>query len=152
MTRIRILSTLIVWLVVSLALWLTDADPSVFALAGIVAVVSAIGLVLFDLGGSAQTVRWPRPPEPNPAEESLTERIPRPLRDVEGAVRSHPTGLWPRLAALVEHRLATRHRDRGVTPDDDVLTPSLRRLVVSPTGRIRSTRELTALIDEIEAL
>jgi len=155
MTRLRIISTLIAWLLVSIALWLSDADPSVIALAGIVAVAAAVGLVVFDLGTVGQTILWPRPPESRPAGEPRTERIPRPLNDLGWAVRSHPTGLRPRLIALVDDRLVTRHRvDRRAAPAiaDDVLTPALRKLVESSTGRIASTRELAVMIDEIEAL
>jgi len=155
MTRLRIISTLIAWLLLSIALWLSDADPSVIALAGIVAVAAAIGLVVFDLGSAGQTIMWPRPPESKPAGDPPTERIPRPLIDLGWAVRSHPTGLRPRLIALVDDRLVTHHRvDRRDAPAsaDDVLTPALRKLVASSTGRIGSTREIAAMIDDIEAL
>ncbi len=155
MTRRRIISTLIAWLLLSITLWLSDADPSVIALAGIVAVAAAIGLVVFDLGAAGQTILWPRPPESKPAGEPRTERIPRPLNDVHGAVRSQPTGLRRRLVALVDDRLVTRHGvDRRDAPAiaDDVLTPALRKLVASSTGRIESIRELATIIDEIEAL
>jgi hypothetical protein len=155
MTRLRIISTLIAWLLLLIALWLSDADPSVIALAGIVAVASAMGLVVFDLGTAGQTILWPRPPESKPGGEPRTESIPRPLNDLGWAVRSHPTGLRPRLVALVDDLLVTRHRvDRRSAPAiaDDVLTPALRKLVASSTGRVESTRKLAAVIDEIEAL
>jgi hypothetical protein len=154
-TRLRVILTLVAWLLLSIALWLSDADPSVFALAGIVAVAAAIGLVVFDLGTAGQTIPWPRSPGSEPAGELPTERIPRPLDDVYAAVRSHPTGLRPRLIALVDDRLATRHGvERRAAPAsaDDVLTPALRKLVASSTGRIGSPRELAAIIDEIEEL
>jgi hypothetical protein len=156
-TRLRVISTLVAWLLLSIALWLSDADPSVFALAGIVAVAAAIGLVVFDLGTAGQTILWPRSPESKPARnrpaepgrrwrlqtdpksslavgELRTERIPRPLNDVYAAVRSHPTGLRARLVALVDDRLVTRHGvERRAAPAsaDDVLTPELRKLVAS---------------------
>ena len=154
MTRLRVLVTLVVWLLLSAALWLSDADPSVIALVGIVAVAATIGLVVFDLGTATQSVVWPSPPQPKPAGSSA-EPVPRPLNDVHGAVRAHPTGLRPRLVALVDDRLALHHGiDRRADPSraDAVLTPALRALVGSSSRRIRSSRELATIIDEIEAL
>ena len=155
MTTVRVLSSLTAWLLVSTALWLSDAQPSVIALAGIVAVVAVFALVVFDLGTAWQPIRWRRPPDSEAPGGPHAERIPRPLRDVDVAVRSHPDEMRPRLAALVEQRLLSRHGiDRRTAPAmaDDVLTPALRELVTRPTGRIRGTMELKALIDEIEAL
>ncbi|MGI9623508.1 MAG: hypothetical protein ACR2PK_11775 [Acidimicrobiales bacterium] len=155
MTRRRLIASVISWLALSIALWLSDAEPSVIALAGIVAVVAAIGIVVFDLGTTAQTLAWPPPAQSKPAGDVQTESIPRPLKDVHGAVRSHPDGLRPRLVALVDDRLTTHKGiDRQAAPAiaDDVLTPALRNLVASSSHRIGSTREVATIIDEIEAL
>jgi hypothetical protein len=156
MTRFRITSTLIVWFMLTVALWLTDAEPSAIGLAGIVGVSAAIVLVSFDLGTTALRVRWPRPAELKPAgTQTPRERVPRPLYALDGAVRSYPTGLRSSLIASVDQRLATRYGvERRTDPAraDVHLTPRLRKLVADPNDRIGSTGELSAIIEEIEAL
>jgi len=155
MTPVRVISSLVAWLLVSVALWLSDAEPSVIALAGVVAVVAALGLVVFDLSAIAQSIRWPQPADPEPSGGPLAERIPRPLREIHVSIRSHPDGLRPRLIALVDQRLLNGHGiDRLAEPimADDLLTPELHELVTSTAGRIRNSVDLSRLIDEIEAL
>ena len=61
MTRWRALVTVCVWLVVSVSLAATNARPAVLVLAGIVAVVSAVILVMFDLSNAVIQVEWTRP-------------------------------------------------------------------------------------------
>ena len=155
MTRTRLLVTFAAWLVLSIALWQNDADPSVIALAGIVAVVAAVGLVAFDLLRAERSIRWPLPPSWDVSTDAHDQRIPSTLGDVDAAVRSDSAELRSRLVALVDDRLITDHGiDRGIAPRaaDDALTPTLRDLVTGRRDRRAGHRDLDTILNDIEAL
>ncbi len=155
MTTRRLAATFAAWLLVSIGLWQSDADPSVIALAGIVAVAAAAGLAAFDLFRSTRSIRWPLPPGSTTSNDADDQRVPRTLGDVERAVRSRPTELESRLVALVDDRLHARHGiDRRVAPRaaDDALTPALRGLVGGRRGRQAGRPDLETILSDIEAL
>ena len=58
MTRWRAVATVCVWLVLCVSLAATDARPAVLALGGIVAVVAAVIVVMFDLAKAVIRVGW----------------------------------------------------------------------------------------------
>lgn len=154
MTRHRFLVVVSVWLVSWAALWLSDADPSAVALAGVVAVIGAAALVAADLGRSVRRVVWPLPPE-SAQHATAAERVPRTLHGVDAVVRSQPAELHRRLVALVDDRISIHHDvDRSTDPEraDGLLTPVLRRLVAGPPRRTPTERELWDVLNDIEAL
>jgi len=155
MTRNRLLVIVGAWLVSWVALWLSDADPSAVALAGIVAVVAAAILAAVDLGRSARRIAWPLPPESSQPAAVAGERVPRTLHGIDAVVRSQPAELHRRLVDLVDDRISAHHDvDRRATPElaDRLLSPALRRIVAAPPRRTPTERELWDILNDIEAL
>lgn len=155
MTRRRVLATVCVWLVVSVSLAASDSRPAVLVLAGIVAVVSAVILVMIDLSNAVIRVEWT---EPRHVRRSTPDRDPRvtSLRaQLYDARWFGSAELRATLVDLVDDRLLAHRRiDRATHPAAamEVLTPTLRHLV---TGDRRSTvavRQLGRIITDIESL
>jgi hypothetical protein len=154
-TRWRALATVGVWLVVSISLAATNARPSVLVLAGIVAVVSTLVLVMFDLANAVIQVEWPRP-----------QRVFRSTRGRDERVNSLRTQLYDgrwfgsaelseTLVDLVDDRLlAHRHIDRATDPAAAMaaLTPTLRQLVAGHRRSAVAARQLDRIITDIESL
>jgi hypothetical protein len=154
MTRLRLLATVAAWVILSIALWLSDADPAVIPLAGIVAVIAAAGLVAVDLGTSVQQVHWPAPTTWDPSATVAGSDTTRTLRYVDMAVRSNSRELHDRIVELVDDRVLAHHDiDRRVDPHaaDQLLSPAIRRFLDGPQRRI-TDRELQTVLNEIEAL
>lgn len=153
MTRNRLLAIVGAWLLLWVALWLSNADPSAVALAGIVVVIAAAGLVAVDLGRTVQRVTWPLPPESSQPLDN--QRVPRTLHGIDAVVRAQPTELRQRLVDLIDDRIRTHHDiDRGTNPElaDGLLTPALRRIVADPPRRPPTERELWGILNDIEEL
>jgi len=154
-TRWRALATVCVWLVLSISLAATNARPAVLVLAGIVAVTSAVALVIFDLSNAVIQVEWPRP-----------ERVFRSTRGSDQRVNSLRTQLYDgrwfgsaelseTLVDLVDDRLlAHRHIDRATDPGAamEALTPTLRQLVAAHRRSAVAARQLDRIITDIESL
>ena len=154
MTRWRALVMVCVWLVFSVALAATNARPAVLVLAGIVAAVSAVILVMVDLLNAVIRVGWTRP-----------RQVRRSLRGSDPRVNSLRTELYDArwfgsaelrgtLVDLVDDRLlAHRHIDRATDPAAamEVLTPNLRHLVAAQRPAV-AVRQLSRIITDIESL
>jgi hypothetical protein len=153
-TRWRALVMVCVWLVFSVSLAVSDARPAVLVLAGIVAVVSAVILVMVDLSNTVIRVGWTRP-----------RRVRRSLRGSDPRVNSLRTQLYDArsfrsaelrgtLVDLVDDRLLShRHIDRATDPVAamEALTPTLRHLVAAQRPAV-AVRQLGRIITDIESL
>jgi hypothetical protein len=153
-TRLRALVTVCVWLVLSVSLAATNARPAVLVLAGIVAAVSAVILVMVDLLNTVIRVGWTRPGQ-----------VRRSIRGSDPRVNSLRTQLYDArwfgsaelsgtLVDLVDDRLlAHRHIDRATDPAAamEVLTPTLRHLVAAQRPAV-AVRQLGRIITDIESL
>lgn len=154
MTRSRALVTVCVWLVISVSLAASNSRPAVLVLAGIVAVVSAVILVMIDLSNAVIRVGWIRP-----------RQVRRSIRGSDPRVNSLRTELYDArwfgsaelrgtLVDLVDDRLlAHRHIDRATDPAAamEVLTPTLRHLIAAQRPAV-AVRQLGRIITDIESL
>jgi hypothetical protein len=153
-TRWRALAMACVWLVFSVSLAASNARPAVLVLAGIVAVVSAVIVVMVDLSNTVIRVGWTRP-----------RQVRRSIRGSDPRVNSLRTQLYDArwfgsaelrgtLVDLVDDRLlAHRHIDRATDPAAamEALTPTLRHLVAAQRPSV-AVRQLGRIITDIESL
>lgn len=138
----RALLAAAVWLVLSVLLWAVGSEPAAVALAGIVAVIAALVVLLTDLVDVVVPVTWPRQ-EDDRREVRPPDRCLRPLRNqLDSARRFGSTEIHDTLVALVAQRAAPGRP----------LPPSLAALVAGPPRPITSARELRQIITDIEAL
>jgi hypothetical protein len=145
----------VIWLLITLPLGLTGAEPEVIALAGVILAGSAVIVSAFDLSGELSPVPWTRrsrmpPRSPGSNWRSVTLR-----RQMTSGDGSSSTELRTQLVSLVDDRLAAAHGvDRALAPGqaDALLTPTLRRLVAEPRSSRMGLRELRRVVTDIEAL
>ena len=155
MTRWRALGTVCVWLVVSVSLAATDARPGVLVLAGIVAVVSAVILVMFDLSKAVIRVGWTRRRQVRRSTRGSDPRVSSLRNQLYDARWFGSAELRATLVDLVDDRLiAHRHIDRATDPAAamEALTPTLRHLVAAPRRPAVAVRQLGRIITDIESL
>ena len=154
MTRWRALVTVCVWLVFSVSLAATNARPAVVVLAGIVAVVSAVILVMFDLSNAVIRVGWTRPRQVRRSARGSDPRVSSLRTELHDARWFGSAELRGTLVDLVDDRLlAHRHIDRATDPAAamEVLTPTLRHLVAAQRPAV-AVRQLGRIITDIESL
>ncbi|MDX6284519.1 MAG: hypothetical protein QOG53_4, partial [Frankiales bacterium] len=154
MTRWRALVTVCVWLVVSVSLAATNARPGVLVLAGIVAVVSAVILVMFDLTNAVIRVGWTRQREVRRSTRGSDPRVNSLRTELYDSRWFGSAELRGTLVDLVDDRLlAHRHIDRATDPAAamEVLTPTLRHLVAAQRPAV-AVRQLGRIITDIESL
>jgi hypothetical protein len=155
MTRWRALATVCVWLVVSVSLAATNARPAVLVLAGIVAVVSAVILVMFDLSKAVIRVGWTRRRQVRRSTRGSDPRVSSLRNQLYDARWFGSAELRATLVDLVDDRLiAHRHIDRATDPAAamEALTPTLRHLVAAPRRPAVAVRQLGRIITDIESL
>lgn len=155
MTRWRALVTVCVWLVVSISLSVTNARPAVIVLAGIVAVVSAVILVMSDLSNAVIQVGWTRPRQVRRSRRGSDPRISSLRTQLYDARWFGSAELRGTLVDLVDDRLlAHRNIDRATDPAAamEALTPTLRHLVAGPRRPAVAVRQLGRIITDIESL
>jgi hypothetical protein len=144
-----------VWIVVSVALAAAGSRPSVIALFGIVAVVTAVIVVVFDLPEETGAVDWYRSEGRRRPTHGVRERVTA-LNNQLYDVRSMESDeLRVALVALVDDRLlAHRLIDRATDPTTamQMLSPTLRRLVTGSRRPGSTVRELDRILTDIEAL
>jgi hypothetical protein len=153
-TRWRALVMVCAWLLLSVSLAVSNARPAVLVLAGVVAVVSALTVVMVDLSHAVIRVGWIRP-----------RQVRRSIRGSDPRVNSLRTQLYDArwfgsaelrgtLVDLVDDRLlAHRHIDRATDPAAamEALTPTLRHLVAAQRPAV-AVRQLGRIITDIESL
>ena len=154
MTRWRALVTVCVWLVISVSLAASNARPAVLVLAGIVAVISAVILVMFDLSNAVIRVGWTRRRQLRRARRGSDPRVSSLRTQLYDARWFGSAELRGTLVDLVDDRLlAHRHIDRATDPAAAmaVLTPTLRHLVAAQRPAV-AVRQLGRIITDIESL
>lgn len=155
MTRRRLLTATSVWAVLSLTLWASGSRPAVIVLGGIVAIASAVILVLVDVTGAVARVRWTkRTDQPGPA-RGEDPRVSLMRHQVRAAWLTGSTQLSETLVDLLDDRLSSNlhiERSTNSAAADRILTPSLRRLVSGPRRQTATVRELRQILTDIEAL
>ena len=152
MTRWRALATVCAWLVFSVSLAASNAHPAVLLLAGIVAVVSAVILVVVDLSHAVIRVRWTRPRQGRRSIRGSDPRVSSLRTQLYDARWFGSAELRRTLVDLVDDRLlAHRHIDRATDPAAamELLTPTLRHLVANQRPAVR---QLDRIITDIESL
>jgi hypothetical protein len=153
-TRWRALAMVCVWLVFSVSLAATNARPAVLVLAGIVAVVSAVILVMVDLSHAVIRVGWTRPRQVRRSTRGSDPRVSSLRTELHDARSFGSAELRGTLVDLVDDRLlAHRHIDRAADPAAamEVLTPTLRHLVAAQRPAV-AVRQLGRIITDIESL
>ncbi len=154
MTRSRALVTVCVWLVISVSLAASNSRPAVLVLAGIVAVVSAVILVMIDLSNAVIRVGWIRPRQVRRSIRGSDPRVNSLRTELYDARWFGSTELRGTLVDLVDDRLlAHRHIDRATDPAAamEVLTPTLRHLIAAQRPAV-AVRQLGRIITDIESL
>lgn len=153
MTHRRVLTATGVWGVLMALLWVSRSRPAVFVLGGVVAVASAVILVMVDFNRTITQVRWTKRTDQPQLTRDHDSRVSSLRHQVRGAWKTGSTQLA--LVDLVDDRLSAHHHiDRSANPAgaDELLTPSLRRLVAGPRRQTATVRELRQILTEIEAL
>ncbi len=154
MTRWRVLAMVCVWLVFSVSLEASNARPAVLVLAGIVAVVSAVILVMIDLSHAVIRVGWTRPRQVRRSTRGSDPRVSSLSTELHDARWFGSAELRRTLVDLVDDRLlAHRHIDRATDPAAamEALTPTLRHLVAAQRPAV-AVRQLGRIITDIESL
>ena len=143
-----------VWMVLSVSLAASNARPAVLVLAGIVAVVSAVILVMFDLSNAVIRVGWTRQREVRRSTRGSDPRVNSLRTELYDSRWFGSAELRGTLVDLVDDRLlAHRHIDRATDPAAamEVLTPTLRHLVAAQRPAV-AVRQLGRIITDIESL
>ena len=154
MTRWRALAMVCVWLVFSVSLAVSNARPAVLVLAGIVAVLSAVIVVMVDLSRGVIRVGWTRPRHVRRSTRGSDPRVSSLRTELYDARWFGSAELRGTLVDLVDDRLlAHRHIDRATDPAVamEVLTPTLRHLVATQRPAV-AVRQLGRIITDIESL
>jgi hypothetical protein len=124
-------------------------------LAGIVAVVSAVILVMVDLSLAVIRVEWTRPPQLRRSTRGSDPRVNSLRTELYDARWFGSAELSGTLVDLVDDRLlAHRHIDRATDPAAamEALTPALRHLVAANRRSAVAARQLDRIITDIESL
>jgi hypothetical protein len=153
-TRWRALVMVCVWMVLSVSLAASNARPAVLVLAGIVAAVSAVILVMFDLSNAVIRVGWTRQREVRRSTRGSDPRVNSLRTELYDSRWFGSAELRGTLVDLVDDRLlAHRHIDRATDPAAamEVLTPTLRHLVAAQRPAV-AVRQLGRIITDIESL
>lgn len=155
MTRRRMLVTLCVWLTVVVSLWASDAEPAIAVIGGMVAVVAAFTFVMVDLGGAVKWIRWTKRSDQGASTPGIDPRVSSLRHHVYGAWLSGSTRIRDTLVDLLDERLLAHHqivRTVDQSTADELLTPSLRRLIAGPRRQTATARELRQILTDIEAI
>lgn len=155
MTWRRVLIVVGVWLLLVIALWVSDSQPALVALGGVVAALAALVFAGLDMGATLKRVEWSATDEPRPAPASDDPRVGLLRHRVQAAWLTGSTQISDTLVELVDDRLLAHHHvDRATDPvaADRLLTPTLRRLLSGPRRQTATPRELQRILSDIEAL
>lgn len=155
MTPRRIVVVASVWLLLSLSLLGSDADPAIPVLAGLVAVLASAVFVIVDVGLATGSVDWVRGTRVRERAVQTDARVAELRRDARASVTTDSRVVEATLITLVDDALFDRHQiDRSRDPGaaDRVLSERLRTLVAGSSRRSLSPRDLQRLLTDIEAL
>lgn len=155
MSRRRVLTIVGGWLLLALALWISDAKPAVFVLGGMVAVIGAGIYLLIDMADAVDEMEWTRRSRRQALVRRADIRVNTLRRKAQGSWWSGASDIGDTLVELIDDRLLAHHHvDRTADPAAAaaVLTPALQSLVAAPRRSSISARELQLLLTDIEAL
>ena len=155
MTRRRIVVVVSLWLLLSLSLLGTDADPAVPVLAGIVAVFAAAVFVVADVALPAGSVDWAHGSRTRERAVETDQRVTKLRRDARAAVSTDSHAIEATLITLVDEALLERRGiDRSRDPEAAarVLSEPLRELTAGSRRRLGSPHDLQRLLTDIEAI
>jgi hypothetical protein len=155
MNRQRLTVIVLLWLLITVPLGLTGAEPEVIALAGVMLAAAALIVSSMDLASELSPVPWTRRSRRPQGSAGSSWRSVALRRQMSSGERAGSTELRTQLLSLVDDRLVAHHRiDRVTAPSqaDALLTPSLRRLVAEPRSAGMGLRELRRVVADIEAL
>lgn len=155
MTRQRVIVVAFLWLLITVPLGLTGAEPEVIALAGVMLAAAALIVSSMDLASDLSPVPWTRRSRRPTGSAGSSWRSVALRRQMTSGDRSASTELRTQLVSLVDDRLLAHHRiDRVTSPlqADALLTPAVRRLVAEPRSATMGLRELRLIVADIEAL
>lgn len=154
MIRRIVLGGTAIWVLLAVSLWASGWKPSVISLAGIIAVITALGAVTVRLAIAAPLVRWPERKEwAAPSKED--KRVTSFVGSMQWSDWNDTTKTRDTLIQILDDRLLERHgidRHANAEAAERSLTPSLRRLVGEPTRRLARASELRAILTDLEAL
>ncbi len=151
MTPRRFFAATAIWVLLSVALWASDAEPAIAILGGLMAACAVGAVLALDLVVAVSSVEWRKG---RPTAEA-DERAMKLQRLMNARVRYDSTDLDDRLVALIDERLAANHgMDRATTPDEAsaMLTPRLQQVVAGRHKGIAVPRRLRAILSDIEEL
>lgn len=155
MTRRRALTIVGGWLLLALALWVSNAQPAVFVLGGVVAAIGTGVYLLIDMADAVDELEWTRRSRRQVFVRPADVRVNALRRKAQGSWWSGASDIGDTLVELVDDRLLAHHHvDRSTDPAAAaaVLTPALQSLVAAPRRLSISARELQQLLTDIEAL
>lgn len=143
------------WILLSVSLLVTDSDPAVLVLGGIVAVASAFVFIVIDIGWPADTIDWNDGRRHQAMSVETNRRVAKLKRAARAAVSTNSIVIHATLVDLVDDRLLAGHQiDRSIdsAAADGLLTPTLRKLVADSARHTVSVRELQQILTDIEML
>jgi hypothetical protein len=155
MTRLRVVVVIVLWIVLSVGLWASEASPAVLLLGAVVAAVVATIVVTIDLVTATCDLKWISRPTATPsvgADDPLVRSL---RRQIHGASWGGSTMLRDTLIDAIDERLLVHHQiDRSTDPGAATmaLTPRLRRFVERQRRREVAPGELRKILTDIEAL
>lgn len=155
MIRRRIITIVAVWAILVFLLWVSDSQPAPLAVGGIVAAITALIFVVFDVVSDPVRIDWGGNDRPPPPPASADPRVVDLRRQLEAAWRADSTRVTTTLVELVDDRLSAHHHvDRATDPDAAalLLSPTLRRLTAATRRQAITPRELQRILTDIEAL
>lgn len=155
MTTRRLVAVVSLWLILTLSLLVSDADPAIPVLAGLVAVVAAAVFVVIDVALSTGSIDWAHGNRTRERAVETDQRVKKLRRDARAADNTDSRVIETTLIALVDNALIDRHRidrSRDSKAAEPVLSEPLRDLTAGSRRRSRSPRDLQRLLTEIEAI
>ena len=158
-SRTRVAVVLAAIALIEVAMSVAGMGPSLPLVASLVALVAAIGFVVYDLAAAVRTVRWPRAAGTAPTAVGIDSRVSSLRMRLAASDRDgyHARQLYASLVDLIDDQLLTAHGiDRADDPDAArvVLGPELTRFVATgrPPARLTSVRVLRPIVQRIERL
>ena len=155
MTRRRLVIAIALWVLLSLELVRSNAQPAFLVLAAIMALVATALSLAFDLAKDIVAADWPTPGGQPPVDTSLQKRADTLRALASGAAGGYTTTLHDSLVDLVDDRLLANHGiDRRTNPQgaELILPDSLLRLIDGPDRSTSSANQLSRLLNDIEEL
>ncbi len=155
MTVRRLAIIVAVWALLVGALWVSDSQPAVLLLAGIVAALITALFVMIDFADSVEPVEWVQHLGSDGWVAGSDPRVRSIRRQLYGVRFTGSEEISQTLIELVDDRLLAHHQiDRFDDPSaaTAILPPLLRRLVAGDRRSVGTMRGVRRVLTDIEAL